>query len=540
MADILGTDDAELLNGGEDNDTITALAGDDTVYGGGTVSGGSDDLIFGGDGNDSLDGRGGNDTLWGGFGNDYLYGDGQDDLLYGDAGKDGLSGGDGSDTLYGGDGNDWLNGIRFDTDTEALDVLYGGAGNDTLRSGTWEEWNVVVDATLVGGIGNDLYYIDSATDVVVENPDEGFDHLVAYGFSVNLLDIQNIESAVAEGDGLSLQGSDIANQLKVIGEDSTIRGGAGDDKIDLLGSGLVYGDGGNDTIAGAYSIELVYGGAGDDVVTLKGRESGRPDPRSLYGGAGDDSLTSQSQAGIFGGTGNDTLNAADVSKGKSTLFGGAGDDIIFGARIGHFVGGAGDDTYYYCGPDIVEKAGGGYDVVISDRDIRVLKGVELEELRLRKNADTGRIFGGSGDEKIFGSDGMNFLFGGQGDDTIQAGGGRAGAIDYIFGGVGADLLFGGHGEDLFNYSMATHSNKENGYDRITDFRSNEDTIWLSRMEGGTFVGSKAFSGEVDEVRYQRSTGWLEGDMNGDGIADWRIKFLNKVNLQADDLHFGAL
>ncbi|RCL25155.1 heme peroxidase [Pseudomonas sp. AFG_SD02_1510_Pfu_092] len=84
-------------------------------------------IITGGNGNDSLDGGLGNDILNGGAGNDTLFG------------------GAGNDTLLGGSGSDFLNGAAGD------DRVNGGAGDDTMMA---TDGNDVFQ--FAAGFGNDL------------------------------------------------------------------------------------------------------------------------------------------------------------------------------------------------------------------------------------------------------------------------------------------------------------------------------------------------------------------------------------------------
>ncbi|NJL45159.1 MAG: hypothetical protein HC922_04155 [Leptolyngbyaceae cyanobacterium SM2_3_12] len=76
-----GTNESDVLTGGDGDDVIVAFGGADIVTG---LLG--DDLLFGGDGGDVLRGGLGDDLLRGGRGNDLLVGDD-------------LSGGSGSDTF---------------------------------------------------------------------------------------------------------------------------------------------------------------------------------------------------------------------------------------------------------------------------------------------------------------------------------------------------------------------------------------------------------------------------------------------------------
>lgn len=91
---ILGSSDADRLNGDEGNDRLLGGGNSDTLFGGV-----GNDLLNGGAGNDFLFGDSGSDTLQGGRGDDVLNGGGGSDVLVGDAGKDTLTGGLGADTF---------------------------------------------------------------------------------------------------------------------------------------------------------------------------------------------------------------------------------------------------------------------------------------------------------------------------------------------------------------------------------------------------------------------------------------------------------
>ncbi len=65
-----------------------------------------------------------------------------------------------NNVLYGESGNDYIEAFG------GLDNLNGGAGNDTLDGGVGND-------TMTGGAGNDLYYVDSTSDVIVEQLNEG-------------------------------------------------------------------------------------------------------------------------------------------------------------------------------------------------------------------------------------------------------------------------------------------------------------------------------------------------------------------------------
>ena len=138
------------------NDTVDALAGDDTVnagWGHDRVHAGlGDDTVRGGDGADRLFGGPGNDQMGGGFGRDALFGGLDNDTLGGGPNADRVFGGAGNDTSYGGPGNDRMFGGSGD------DTQYGGAGNDLILA------NKGVDHSF-GGPGNDRLWAVARGDV---------------------------------------------------------------------------------------------------------------------------------------------------------------------------------------------------------------------------------------------------------------------------------------------------------------------------------------------------------------------------------------
>lgn len=121
---ILGTAQADTLQGTSGSDVMFGFGGDDLLEGND-----GDDFIWGGQGNDTLRGGNGNDSLWGGSGNDKMYGGNGDDRLWGGSGNDEIYGGSGSDRIVGGSGNNKLYGEAGD------DTFIGGAGNDLIDGG---------------------------------------------------------------------------------------------------------------------------------------------------------------------------------------------------------------------------------------------------------------------------------------------------------------------------------------------------------------------------------------------------------------------
>ncbi|MCD6035256.1 MAG: 5-Nucleotidase domain protein [Rickettsiales bacterium] len=175
---LIGSDNANLIQGFESDDTINVLGGNDTVYGAGgndTIDAGAgDDFVNGNQGNDIIDGLAGNDTLRGGKGidgviggdgNDFLYGDFDSDVVYGGTGNDYLRGGKGDDLVWGGDGNDYIAGDLGNDVLWGDDSMLGFAfssGADTFAIGANTGQDTIMDFQGAGVAGGDILQISSA------------------------------------------------------------------------------------------------------------------------------------------------------------------------------------------------------------------------------------------------------------------------------------------------------------------------------------------------------------------------------------------
>jgi Ca2+-binding RTX toxin-like protein len=222
-------------------------------------------VITGNTANNQLDGGAGVDTLIGGTGNDIYVVDTTTDIITESANQ-------GIDTVattvaYSLGATSNLENITL-TGTSAINAtgnttnntlegnsannnLSGDAGNDTLAGGAGID-------TLIGGLGNDFYTIDTATDTITENANEGTDIVstsVNYSLGANVENLSLIGSTAVEGYGNTLNNSITGNTAnnKLIGNtgNDTVTGGLGDDLITGgYGSDSFMGDEGNDTLAG--------------------------------------------------------------------------------------------------------------------------------------------------------------------------------------------------------------------------------------------------------------------------------------------------
>ena len=155
-----------------------------------------------------------------------------------------------------------------------------------------------------------------------------------------------------------------------------------------------------------------------------------------------------------------------------------------------------------------------------------------ESLVFNGSAETdGRftILAGAGADTVTGGAGNDYMAGNGGIDTLNGLGGS----DSLYGGAGADLMAGGSGQDFFHYQSAGDSTAP-AMDHILDMNAS-DRINLSAIDADgnagngnsafTFIGSGAFTSSAGQLRaYQSGADWfVEGDVNGDGIADLVIQ-----------------
>ena len=119
--DITATPDADFLQGGFGDDTISALEGDDTVQ----LQGGND-FVDAGAGNDFVTGVSDAITVSGGAGNDTLFGSTAADSLSGGSGEDLIGAGLGDDVVEGGTGDDTIFGRGIDLDGDTITDLEEG------------------------------------------------------------------------------------------------------------------------------------------------------------------------------------------------------------------------------------------------------------------------------------------------------------------------------------------------------------------------------------------------------------------------------
>jgi Ca2+-binding RTX toxin-like protein len=275
-----GETDNDTLYGGAGNDFILGGLGDDVLYGEtGTdelQGGDGNDILYGGEGDDRLFGQTGNDVLYGGDGNDIIIGftgndeakqtlnagETDDDKLYGGAGNDTLFSGLGNDYLDGGAGADFMEGGQGDdiyivnsvndsileranegydtvisstnyilnTGVEELRLVEGldihGTGNALDNKIIGNSRNNILDGvtgadTMIGGAGDDTYYVDNIGDQTIEFAGEGIDTVqssISHTLGANLenlilLDFSKPEKGLVDGTPILVYGYPKRNEL---------------------------------------------------------------------------------------------------------------------------------------------------------------------------------------------------------------------------------------------------------------------------------------------------------------------------------------
>ena len=159
---------------------------------------------------------------------------------------------------------------------------------------------------------------------------------------------------------------------------------------------------------------------------------------------------------------------------------------------------------------------------LTTNDANVAAGQQLLVTAMSLQANETLNFNGSAE-----TNGRFLIFGGRGADTIVGGAGN----DRIIAGAGADVLTGGAGNDVFQFNAKTDSTPS-ARDTITDFVTGDRIdLWfldandnLAGSQHFAFIGSAAFSAAGQLRAVQQSPGnWLvEGDTNGDGVADFSL------------------
>ncbi|WP_170976579.1 S8 family serine peptidase [Rhizobium sp. FKL33] len=208
------------------------------------------------------------------------------------------------------------------------------------------------------------------------------------------------------------------------------------------------------------------------------------------------------------------------------------------------------DTYYFTNEfsDFVDS----HSKALADKDggVDLLNAAAVSSaLTINLSTGKGRIDGVAvtvnGVENIQGGDGADKLTGSKVANTLD---GARGA-DSLTGGAGKDALEGGAGADRFIFLSRTDSVVGKDRDVIFDF-TGADLIDLKAIDAKSgsgndafrFIKAQDFHDRAGELRFEKidksgtanDLTFIEGDVNGDGKADFQIALKGLITLGAGD------
>ena len=137
--------------------------------------------------------------------------------------------------------------------------MYAGAGDDELYGDSGAD-------TMFGGLGDDRYLVDNASDIVTELSGEGTDIVIVEMsgsfFSYTLPDhVEDLVSTniLATDSGRELHGNALDNHIQGSSLADLITG--------LGGNDIIQSGGGNDQVSGGDGDDWIDGGSGADILT---------------------------------------------------------------------------------------------------------------------------------------------------------------------------------------------------------------------------------------------------------------------------------
>jgi Ca2+-binding RTX toxin-like protein len=160
----------------------------------------------------------------------------------------------------------------------------------------------------------------------------------------------------------------------------------------------------------------------------------------------------------------------------------------------------------------------------------------------------GFLFGLAGNDTIKGLAGNDVIYGGTGDDILIGGSGD----DRIVGGAGHDIMSGGTERDIFDFNRVTETTAVSSTrDVIKGFIHAADRIDLSTIDANAaaagnqsfrFIATAKFhgiAGELNIVKTDRpgtvdDRTIVQGDINGDKLADFQIELTGLMSLTSAD------
>ena len=225
---------------------------------------------------------------------------------------------------------------------------------------------------MIGGLGDDVYFVDVVGDMVIENANEGMDTV---NTSITYTLGANVENGRILASGTSnLTGNTLSNTLYAGAGNNILNGSSGTDTVSYLYATSAI------QLSLANTTAQVTSGSGSD--TLLNIEN-------LTGSAYGDTLS-----------GNTSTNTLDGGVGNDSMIGGLGDDVYFVDVVGDM---------------LIENANEGMDTV--NTSITYTLGANVENLTLLDGTTTNGT-GNDLDNVLTGNNAANSLNGSTGADTM--------------------------------------------------------------------------------------------------------------------------
>ena len=380
-------------------------------------------------------------------------------------------------------------------------------GNNLNNILTGNTFNNILDGregidTMIGGLGNDTYYVDNTLDIIIEKTDEGYDSVIA---SSDYTLSEHVENLTLVGDAIVAIGNDLDNML--IGNDKSNRldGGRGDDTLDGgLGADTMIGGLGNDTyhVDNALDIVMELPDEGYDTIISQVDYTLAKNAEHLILEAGSNATHATGNELDNHIIGNEADNVIDGGTGIDEMIGGNGNDYYildneFDTVIEHFGADSGTDTLeqhidrpFYNFDEFGNPIKTGSYHQLFDN---------VENLILKSTAKT--VFGNALDNIITLNEQNNFVNALSGNDTIiyQKGGGR----DTI---LSTDSLeskdtLAIHGYDLSEAMFVRVTNTASNHDMLQiRFKGTNDQITLIDYFAEQVDG---FDNRMDEITFTK-------------------------------------
>lgn len=445
-----------------------------------------------------------------------------------------IRGGLGNDIIFGTEGgiaNARRSMVMFNS------FINGNEGNDIIRTFG------LITSRIDGGKGNDQIELTNDFPGTIFpfpfSPDRYDGGLAQGNFGSDTITLTlgrtNVVNTLINGNADADLISNFTRDLSGNWNNSTIRGGAGNDTINLQvgvsSSLLVLGDNDNDLILLGIGNDTAVGGSGNDTINILGGNN-------LIYGDNNDGVGGPNDNGT--GNGNDViivngLGGAVGLNSQNTVFAGNGsDNVTINTNGNNVIYGDANTLNGVGGNDVIRITGSGNN--------RVIAGAGADNV-LITGSGSNTVFGGFGndfigivngrDVTLFGEDGNDVIFaevngaasisGGAGNDSIQ-----------VTGTPFSGVFSGGTGADTINIQPSLAG--------ATYQQADGDSVAATGIAGLTALGhfqansTLAFSAGVDVITNFQPTNILDTSLGSLGldqtIAGGALYNANALNAQS--------